>query len=67
MQYIIVITSRYHPLSKEEGWITNGVNRKGLYLILDILRFKKKKSEFIFISVRRIFIFIAIWSVALIL
>lgn len=37
MQYIIVITSRYDPLNNEEGWITNGVYRRGLYLILHIL------------------------------
>lgn len=27
MQYIIVLTSRYTPLSKEDGWIVNGANR----------------------------------------
>ncbi|XP_042898986.1 furin-like protease 2 isoform X2 [Parasteatoda tepidariorum] len=28
MQYITVLTSRYEPLSKEAGWITNGIGRK---------------------------------------
>ncbi|XP_035214452.1 furin-like protease 2 [Stegodyphus dumicola] len=28
MQYLIVLTSRYEPLSKEDGWVTNAVGRK---------------------------------------
>ncbi|CAH2087558.1 unnamed protein product [Euphydryas editha] len=28
MQYLVVLTSRPHPLEKETGWIVNGVKRK---------------------------------------
>ncbi|XP_055929177.1 furin-like isoform X1 [Argiope bruennichi] len=28
MQYLIVMTSRYEPLAKETGWITNGIGKR---------------------------------------
>uniref|UniRef100_A0A1B0GIL1 furin n=2 Tax=Lutzomyia longipalpis TaxID=7200 RepID=A0A1B0GIL1_LUTLO len=31
MQYLVVLTSRPEPLEKENGWILNGVKRKGGY------------------------------------
>lgn len=30
MQYLVVMTSNTKPLLNESGWITNGVNRKGM-------------------------------------
>lgn len=29
MQFIVVLTSKSAPLEKENGWITNGIKRKG--------------------------------------